>query len=140
MTQNTQDEFQGIDLDELAGRLSDILASPTHRRHEEFVEGLFDRLCERVWDNLFENNFPGQCGDALLRADDTFIRELTDKLLEDSTFIERATEHIYQRLWQIEERLQGRLQEKLDNHYAVLTAKVEKLEGFVREAMKADHN
>ena len=109
MTKNTQDEFQGIDLDELAGRLSDILASPTHRRHEEFVEGLFDRLCERVWDNLFENNFPGQCGDALLRADDTFIRELTDKLLEDG-------------------------------YFAMLTARMEKLEGFVREAMKADHN
>jgi hypothetical protein len=117
-----------------------MLANPINKSHEDFVEMLYDTLCERVWDNLFENNFPGQCGDALLRADDTFIRELTGQLLEDSTFIERATEHIYQRLWQIEERLQGRLQEKLDNHYAVLTAKVEKLEGFVREAMKADHN
>ena len=117
-----------------------MLATPVNKSHEDFVEMFYDTLCERVWDNLFENNFPGQCGDALLRADDTFIRELTDKLLEDSTFIERATEHIYQRLWEIAGRLQGRFPEKLDGHFAMLTARMEKLEGFVREAMKADHN
>jgi hypothetical protein len=109
VTKNTQDEFQGIDLAELAERLSDMLANPVNKSHEDFVEMLYDTLCERIWDNLFENNFPGQCGDALLRADDTFIRELTDKLLEDG-------------------------------YFAMLTARMEKLEGFVREAMKADHN
>jgi hypothetical protein len=67
-------------LDELAELLSDMLANPVNKSHEDFVEMFYDTLCERIWNNLFEN---------------ALVDQVTDHLLESDTFIERATDHIY---------------------------------------------